>query len=96
MTKYKARPRVVTAIQFLPTNDPNGAFVVPDGVVLWGGLPPKHARVMPDRSWGYIDTPAGRVPVRHGDWIVTDYDGRWVMSDDHFAHEFEPQRCGGC
>ena len=85
MAKFRKKPVVIEAVQFLPSND--HAFDVPDGVHLW---PDERGFQPRDMSWGFIDTLEGRMHVMAGDWIITGIQGeKYPCKPDIFAATYE-------
>lgn len=62
------------AVRFDPKKQP-----WPDGIVPW-----KNAGYQPrDMSWGYVETPQGRVHVQTDDWIITNAQGDRRVEKEH-------------
>jgi hypothetical protein len=79
MALYRKRPIVIEAVQFDPQSHP-----WPEGVIAWGDLQPR------DMSWGYIDTPEGKMHVIAGDWIITGIAGeKYNCKDAIFQASYE-------
>ncbi len=85
MPKFRKKPIIIEAEQFLPNS--RQEFHVPVGVKLWpdeDGLQPR------DMSWGYIDTLEGRMHVQSGDWIITGVNGEvYPCKPDIFEKTYE-------
>lgn len=75
--KYRKKPVVVDAVQFVPGTWPDG--VEP---------PPPHERGM---GYGYVETLEGRVRAEWGDWIITGVAGeKYPCKDSIFRATYEP------
>lgn len=88
MPKFRKRPVVVEAEQFLPSK--TAPFTTPPGVNLW---PDENGCQPRDMSWGYVVTAHGqRVHVQYGDWIIAEPDGRghYPCKPDIFEATYEP------
>lgn len=82
MSKFRKRPVVIEAEQFLPLLDQ-----IPDGVYSSGNGDP---RKIPDLDWR-IDTLEGPLHVSNGDWIITGVAGeKYPCKPDIFAKTYEP------
>lgn len=85
MLRFRKRPVVVEAVQFLPDENPLTAW--PDGVTPWD-----RGHTPPDMSWGYVVTIHGQqTHVHPGDWIVTEPDGgyHYPVKPDIFEATYE-------
>lgn len=82
MAKFRKKPVVIDAEQFLPSEG-----TIPEGVTSDGnGDPRKDARY----SW-IVETLEGPLRVSNGDWIITGVKGeRYPCKPDVFAQTYEP------
>lgn len=81
MPKFRKKPVVIEAEQFIPGHGP------PAGMKLWSdeGMQPR------DMSFGYIETLEGRMHVMALDWIITGVKGeKYPCKPDIFAATYEP------
>lgn len=79
--KFKKKPIIIEAVQFIPHNKP-----WPKCVISWGD---KKYRPR-DMSWGYIDTLEGKMHVLAGDWIIKGVKGEFYpCKPDIFEMTYE-------
>jgi hypothetical protein len=85
MPRYRKRPAIVEAEQFLPDVTPWPEGVYSAQLTMWAPI------------YHFIDCPEGQAMVRPGDWILTEANGdRWRCPPDDFAAEWEPVEEGEC
>lgn len=84
MAKFRKKPIVVTAEQWVPGSNING---VTEGFVDYYDRP---CAVNVGRTVGFIDTLEGRMQVEVGDWIVTGIKGeKYPVKADIFKETYE-------
>lgn len=88
--KFRKKPIVIEAEQFIPSNRP-----WPRGVYLAGSDPhdPLAARdaKKPHNTPYVFDMPEGRLFLKPGDWIITGVKGeRYPCPQDVFEASYEP------
>ena len=87
--KFRKKPVVIEAFQYLPDDDNN--YVKP----LWCkgvGSEPPVGWVSPNKNWRYltIDTLEGQMKARPGDWIILGVRGeQYPCRDDIFRETYE-------
>lgn len=80
--KYQRKPEIVDAVQF----DPD-AKEWPQIVKPWSKFIPR------DMSWGFVDTPLGRIHVHAGDYIVTVSTGDTILVKEKIFNQlYEPTK----
>lgn len=88
MAKYRKKPVVIDAEQFLVA--PDGTPPRLPGMTLWDDVPGEPRPR--DGSWGFVVTIHGqRSHVRHGDWIIPEPDGvhYYPVQPDIFSASYE-------
>lgn len=81
MSKWRKRPIVIEAEQFIPGENP-----FPAGMIMWpyNGVQPR------DGSFGFIETLEGRMHVMARDWIITGINGeKYPCKPDIFEKTYE-------
>lgn len=78
--RYQRKPEIVDAVQFDPEQKEWPELVKP-----WTRFIPR------DMSWGFVDTPMGRMHVHAGDWIVTTATGHAILVKEKIFNQlYEP------
>lgn len=86
--KFRKKPIVVDAEQFVVDLKTRRPKIIPKGVWLW---PDKRGAQLQDMSWGYIETLEGRMHVMANDWIITGINGeKYPCKPDIFEKTYEP------
>lgn len=87
MVKYRKKPVVIEAVQFVIDPETRKPKLVPEGMHLWSDEDAQPR----DMSWGYIDTLEGRHHVLANDWIITGVKGeKYPCKPDIFEMTYTP------
>lgn len=80
--KYQRKLEIVEAVQF----DPEAKEWSPK-IQAWTRFQPR------DMSWGFVDTPLGRMHVHAGDWLVTVSTGDTILVKEKIFNQlYEPTK----
>lgn len=83
MSRFRAKPLIVEAVQWFP-----GAHVVGVQELVYGDIEQGNAE---SSGYGMIDTPEGPIRVEPGDWIITGVKREiHSMPDEIFKLTYEP------